>query len=205
MYDTLIIGAGPAGLTALLFAKKYGLNVVCIGKEIGGKLLYAPHIKDYPGMQNVPGKEFVSNLLTQINEVGGVIELDEVNSIVIYQNNEGTAASYKITTKNSKSYETKTLILAVGNINKQPKEIIIKLLNTLNIPVNNGFIKSSFENEKAVLAGIFAAGDCVIYPESLEQLVTATSTGADAAAKVYEFIKKEKSPLLWGTTKIVRE
>jgi thioredoxin reductase len=202
MLDLLIIGSGPAGLTALMFSTMYGLDVLCLGKEFGGKVAIAPGIKDYPGMPNLEGKDFVVGLKEQLDGIGAKYEQNEVVDIEISQNDDGETQCFKVKTSDDKVYEAKTLILAVGNINKQPQKIMVKLLEELEIDTDRGFIESYLE--KTNKSGIFAAGDCILYPESLEQLVTATSTGADAAAQVYEMLKKEKPPILWGKAKIPR-
>jgi thioredoxin reductase len=202
MLDVLIIGAGPAGLTALMFATMYGLDVMCVGKEIGGKAATAPGIKDYPGMPNLEGRDFVAGLMQQLEDVGAKVEENEVVDIEAGNTDGGAEQSFTVKTVDGKIYEARTLIIAVGNINKQPQKIMIKLLENLDIKTEEGFIQSYIE--KTTKSGIFAAGDCILYPESLEQLVTATSTGADAAAQAYEMLKGEKPPILWGTSKIPR-
>lgn len=56
----------------------------------------------------------------------------------------------------------------------------------------------------AFIAGVFPAGECMSYPNSTEQLVSFIATGAKAAAKVYEFVKKEKPPIVRGKARIRR-
>lgn len=202
MLDLLIIGAGPAGLTALMFSTMYGLDVLCLGKEFGGKVAIAPGIKDYPGMPNLEGKDFVAGLKEQLDGIGAKFEENEVVDIEICQDESGKTAYFEVKTSDNKVYKAKTIVIAVGNINKQPQKIMVTLLEKLKIDTQRGFIESYLE--KTSKSGIFAAGDCILYPESLEQLVTATSTGADAAARVYETLKKEKPPILWGKAKIPR-
>lgn len=202
MFELLIIGAGPAGMTALMFAKMYGLDVLCVGKEIGGKAKIAPGIKDYPGMPNLEGKEFIAGLSKQLDDIGAKIEETEIVDIDICQSESGKTECFKAKTNDGKTYEAKTLILAVGNINKQPQKIMVKVLEKLQIETERNFIQSYME--KTNKSGIFAAGDCILYPDSLEQLVTATSTGADAAAQAYQMLKNEKPPILWGKAKIKR-
>lgn len=48
MYDLIILGAGPAGLTASLYSARYGLKAVCIGKEFGGTANYAGEVDNFP-------------------------------------------------------------------------------------------------------------------------------------------------------------
>ncbi len=81
MLDTLIVGAGPAGLTALLYSYLYGLDAVCIGDVFGGKAMLAPGIVDYPGVAKIDGKEFIERLFAQMSEAKTQVLKDRVTLI----------------------------------------------------------------------------------------------------------------------------
>ena len=66
MYDIIIVGAGPAGLTAALYALRADKKVLVIEKEtFGGQITYSPKIENYPGFMQVSGNEFAEQLLSQ--------------------------------------------------------------------------------------------------------------------------------------------
>lgn len=197
MYDTLIIGAGPAGLTALLYATHYGLKVACIGDVVGGKFLLAPDAIDYPGIPNTTGKDFIEKLQIQLSEIKAELIQDFATSIV------STTNHFTVTTTKGNTFESQTIIIATGNGKKQRENNTVQLASQLNVPLENGSIKVD-TNGMTSQPGIFAAGDCCLYPEALEQLATATASGIRAAAGAYEYLKKSKPPILWGTAKIPR-
>lgn len=199
MYDTVIIGAGPAGLTALLYATGYGLNTLCIGDTIGGKLLHAPDILNYPGIENISGDAFVESLTRQVARVNGKVEQKIVGQITYDQ----TQQAFTITCSDNITLTTKSIILATGNGNKQKENMAIKLCAQLNISTQEGRVDID-KNGMTNIKGIFAAGDCVVFPHSLEQLANAVATGISAATGSYGFLKNEKSPILWGNSKIPR-
>ena len=200
MHDVIIIGAGPAGLTSLLFTLHYGLNAIAVGDTIGGKLLLAPDILDYPGIGNISGREFIESLTKQLERVDGKVEEKTVTEI----KQDTNSKTFALVCSDSTLLNTKTLILATGNGNKQRENSAAKLAQQLSLPIENGHIKID-ENNMTTTPGIFAAGDCITFPTSLEQLPTATATGIHAAAGVYRYLKNEKPPILWGSAKIMRK
>ncbi len=82
MYDIIVVGAGPAGMTAALYAKRAGRSVLVIEKEIiGGQITYSPSVENYPFIKKISGMELADNLFEQINELGAEIEFDRVMAI----------------------------------------------------------------------------------------------------------------------------
>ena len=71
IYDVLVVGAGPAGLTAALYAGRAGKSVIVFEKEVfGGQITYSPKVENYPGIPEVSGNEFAETLLSQISALG---------------------------------------------------------------------------------------------------------------------------------------
>ena len=109
MYDIIIVGAGPAGLTAALYARRAEKRVLVIEKDtFGGQITHSPRVENYPGFIAVSGNEFADKLLEQVMEQGAEIELDEVKGI------SGVAGNYSVNCS-GKSYTAKSVILATGS------------------------------------------------------------------------------------------
>ena len=82
MYDIIIIGAGPAGLTAAIYALRENKKVKIIEKEtIGGKIASSDRVDNYPGFKSISGSEFADNLYEQVINLGGTIDIEEVTKI----------------------------------------------------------------------------------------------------------------------------
>lgn len=78
MKDVIIIGGGPAGLTAAIYAARAGKNVLVIEKEsIGGQIIYSPMIENYPTYRRISGMEFSEKLADQAENLGVEIEYAE--------------------------------------------------------------------------------------------------------------------------------
>jgi thioredoxin reductase (NADPH) len=109
MYDIIVIGAGPAGLTAALYARRAEKSVLVIEKDsFGGQITHSPRVENYPGFIAMSGNELADKLIEQVFMQGAQIELDEVVGI------EGEAGNYTVLGA-SKSYSAKSVIIATGS------------------------------------------------------------------------------------------
>lgn len=107
MYDAIVIGAGPAGLTAGIYLARGGAKTLIIEKEsIGGQIASSPLVENYPGFKSVSGSELVDTFYEQVVDLGVDIEIGEVKSI---ENGE-----IKKVFVDDAVYETKTVIIATG-------------------------------------------------------------------------------------------
>ena len=107
MYDIIIIGGGPAGLTAALYAKRANKSVLVIEKAtFGGQITYSPKVENIPGFLSLSGNEFAEKLIEQVLEQGADVEMAEVLSIK--KGETFTALT------DSGEYEGKTVIIATG-------------------------------------------------------------------------------------------
>lgn len=107
MYDLIIIGAGPAGLTAGIYAARANLKTLILEKEtIGGQISSSPKVENYPGFTSISGAELSDNLFNQATSLGVSFELEEVVSI-----KDGKT---KIVKTDFHTYETKAIIIATG-------------------------------------------------------------------------------------------
>lgn len=108
MYDLIIIGAGPAGLGASIYASRYKLNHVVIGSDIGGQVTEAWEIENYAGIESISGKELMEKFVKQTKDLGGDVIQASVNMVV------KTEDGFEVSTSDGKKHETKTIILALG-------------------------------------------------------------------------------------------
>ena len=113
MYDIIIVGAGPAGLTAALYALRASKTVLVIEKStFGGQVTFSPKIENYPGIPEMSGNEFADKLLDQVLSMGADVEMEEVTGII----DEG---SHKLVFAGNKKFEAKAVIIAVGVRHRQ--------------------------------------------------------------------------------------
>ena len=107
--DVIIVGAGPAGLSAALYSARFKLKVLVIAKEIGGTLNEAGVIDDYIGLPNIRGSELGRLMAEHVSKYDVPIINDEVVNVV--KNGE----VFKVITKSGKKFRSKAVILAVGS------------------------------------------------------------------------------------------
>lgn len=108
MYDIVIIGSGPAGLTAAIYGLRAGKSVLILEKSaFGGQVTYSPKIENYPAMGQISGNELAEKMVDQALTMGADINLDTVKGI---RDN----GDVKIVVGEDGEYETKTVIIATG-------------------------------------------------------------------------------------------
>lgn len=108
MTDIIVIGGGPSGMTAALYALRSNKSVCILEKEcIGGQIANSPKVENYPTIKELSGTELADKMFEQISALGVQFELDEVKSI------EKTGDFFKIT-GNYGVYEAKAVIIANG-------------------------------------------------------------------------------------------
>ena len=79
MYDIIVIGGGPAGLTAATYARRAGKSVLVIEKSaFGGQITWSPRVENFPSIVSISGAELGDRLLEQAMEQGAEVELEEV-------------------------------------------------------------------------------------------------------------------------------
>ena len=109
MYDIIIVGSGPAGLTAAVYAQRAGKSVVVIEKNgFGGQIAYSPKVENIPGTIQISGAEFADKLLEQAINLGAYLELETVTGI------EKTGEGFVAHTEEGGDFEGKAVILALG-------------------------------------------------------------------------------------------
>ena len=84
VYDIIIVGAGPAGMTAALYARRAEKSVLLIEREnFGGQTVYSPKIENYPAMGQISGNELADKMVEQVIEMGADLGLETVTGILL--------------------------------------------------------------------------------------------------------------------------
>lgn len=113
MYDIIVIGAGPAGLTAALYARRAEKSVLVLEKEtFGGQITYSPRVENYPGFIQMSGNEFADKLMEQVMEQGAEIELATVLGV------SGDSGNFTVHTDDG-DFNAKSVIVAAGSKHRQ--------------------------------------------------------------------------------------
>jgi len=106
IYDLIIIGAGPAGLTAALYSGRYLLSTLVIGELQGGEISEASEVCNFPTYSSITGMQLSLKMLEQVKNLGIEIKQEKVKEIKKNKN-------FEITTNNF-TYKSKKIILATG-------------------------------------------------------------------------------------------
>ena len=144
MYDIVIVGGGPAGLTAAVYGLRAGKSVVVVEKNgFGGQIAYSPKVENIPGTIQISGAEFADKLVEQAMNLGADMELETVTGI------ERKEGGFLIHTEDGAEFAGKTVILALGVKHRM-----------LNLPGEEELIGSGI-SFCAVCDGAFYAGQDV--------------------------------------------
>ena len=171
MYDVIIIGAGPAGLTSALYLLRANKKVLLLeAKNYGGQIINANKIENYPGIESISGFDFANNLFNQVKKLGVEIKYETVLKI-----NEDKKV---ITNKNE--YQSKAIIIATGASNRK-----------LNIPNENKYLSKG--------VSYCATCDGPFYKNKIVAVVGGGNTAledalylSNIAQKVYLIHRREK-------------
>ena len=109
MYDIIVVGGGPAGMTAALYAMRNGKRVLVLEKNgFGGQIAYSPKVENYPGSLQLSGSELAERMLDQILAQGAEVELEKAVSV------EDLGDRKTVRTEEGGAYDCRALILAPG-------------------------------------------------------------------------------------------
>ncbi len=170
IYDLIIIGAGPAGISAAIYAKNFGIDFILIGEKIGGLINQAYKVENYPGIFSVSGEELVEKFKAHQKYLKVFFKKERVEKI------KKSGKIFEIYSKKNK-YQVKAIILAFGTETKK--------LNIKNIEK----FKKKESNKNKIVAVIGGANAAVMRAVRL----------AKEAKKVYLIYRKDKlrADALW--------
>lgn len=176
MYDVIIVGLGPAGCTAGIYATRFGLKTLVIGKEPGGQANEAYEVDNYPGLLGAKGIKIMNKFRGQARALGASIVFSEVVDI------EKMGSAFVVKTE-SGEYEGKAVILATGSKKRR-----------LNIPGENELRGRGISYCATCDAPLFK-GRMVCVIGGGTSAVMAALMLAEHAKKVYLVYRKEKKEM----------
>ncbi|MCR5625200.1 MAG: FAD-dependent oxidoreductase, partial [Lachnospiraceae bacterium] len=113
MYDIIVVGGGPAGLTAAIYGCRNSKSVLVIEKTVfGGQIVNSPKVENIPGFNSISGDEFGDKLLDQAMEQGAEAVIENVTEV------QKTESSFSVITEEGSIYKGKTVILATGTTHR---------------------------------------------------------------------------------------
>ena len=109
MYDIIVVGGGPAGMTAALYALRNGKSALVIEKNgFGGQITNSPKVENFPASISISGNELADKMFSQIMEQGADIEIETVCEI------KDNGSTKTVLTEEGSAFECKAVILATG-------------------------------------------------------------------------------------------
>lgn len=108
MYDVIIIGSGPAGLTAAIYCQRFGLSTAVVaGRKWGGQLMLTTDVENFPGYRHILGPELMQKMRDQAKDLGA--EIVDLSTTKL-----DTSKKPFVVTAEDKTFEGKTVIIATG-------------------------------------------------------------------------------------------
>ena len=172
-YDTIIIGAGPAGITAAIYAKRYNMEVALISKEFGGYMNEAPEIDNYPGFKQISGFELQTKTREHLEYLQ--VEIIDESAIQI----EKSENLFIIKTESNHVY-AKSIIYAIGTKRRK-----------LNVPGEDKF-QGRGVSYCATCDGAFFKNKAVAVIGGGDSAAKAAMMLAEHCSKVYVIVKAKE-------------
>ena len=172
-YDLIIIGAGPAGLTASLYASRYQIKHLLVGSRLGGAMVWAAMVENYPGFSSITGADLAQKMIEQVKKLG--VEIKNTGVLEIKQKQKG----FELKTENDEIYEAKALIIATGTQRQK-----------LNIPGEAEYLGKGV-SYCASCDGVFFKDKVVAVVGGSNAAVTSALHLSDLAQKVYLIYRRK--------------
>jgi thioredoxin-disulfide reductase len=109
LLDLIIIGAGPAGMTAAIYAKRKGLSLQVIADSVGGQVTKTGNVENYPGYESIPGPQLAALIKKHLEDLNVDIKLSRVLGL------EKSGDVFKVTAVDGHAYESRAVIIASGS------------------------------------------------------------------------------------------
>ena len=164
MLDLIIIGAGPAGMTAAIYAARRKVNFLVLGLAMGGQMSWSSDVDNYPGVPDIAGVELTKKFYEHMQEYKIQIKQEEVVKV------EKKGKVIEVETKKSK-YQAKAVIIASG---KAPRK--------LNVPGEDKFLGSGIS--------YCAVCDAPLHKNKIVAVVGSGNSGLDACLFLSQYAKK---------------
>mgnify|MGYP004578173773 FL=1 len=168
IYDLIVIGAGSAGLTAALYARRANKTVLLLEKgAFGGPIAFSPKVENYPGFESIPGSELADRFVEQVLTHGADVEVETVTAVA-------DCGGYKtVSTQDGNDYRGRAVILAAGARHRP-----------LGLPHEEDFLGGGI-SFCAVCDGAFYAGKTVALVGGGNSALQEAILLADLCKKVY--------------------
>lgn len=167
IYDIAIVGSGPAGYSASIYASRYKLKNIVFGKMIGGTISEAHKVCNYPGVSDITGLELGMKFQEQAKDLGGesafenIVDIKKENDVFI------------LTTESNNQYNARTVLIATGTVR-----------NKLALPNEDKFLGKGV-SYCATCDAMFYKDKTVVIAGGSNAATMATSMLSDIAEKVY--------------------
>ena len=174
MYDLIILGAGPTGMAASIYASRYKINHLVIGNIFGGSLFKAHKIENWPGEKSISGSDLVMKFYKHAKSLGAEIIEEEV--VKINKDN----GVFTVKTNMNKTYQSKAVLVALGTKHRK-----------LNVPGEEEFLGKGV-SYCAVCDGAFFKDKIVAVVGGSNSAAMAVEMLSEYASKVYVIYRKEQ-------------
>lgn len=174
IYDLIIIGSGPAGLTASIYSSRYKMSNMVIGDLPGGTITEAWIVENFPAFNNIPGMELGQKMYEHAKELGAEMILDDVKDIA------SENGIFKVTISQNKEFLAKNILIATGSQARR-----------LNLPNEEKYIGKGVVY-CATCDAYFFKGKTVAVVGAANSAITAALLLSTLADKVYMIYRSEE-------------